>query len=97
MVRVSHLRMPPMLPNVCYQKKTMKPTTLRGLLYVIVLFLTPFGDKILPVLWANQWPTPQALIATSVMGIIAASIGLRAFLDGSLERSKSGNTQFIAK
>jgi hypothetical protein len=67
----------------------MKPTTLRALLYCIVAFLAPFGEKIVPILTSDKWPTPQSLVATVILGLAAAAIVLRAYVDGSAERAKN--------
>lgn len=76
----------------------MKPTTIRASLYAGVLFLTPFSEKLGPVLNNNQWPSPQSLIVCVLAGTVAALVGIRAYLDGSAERARSaGGTAFIAK
>jgi hypothetical protein len=71
----------------------MNSNKLKALLYCIVLFLTPFMDKVVPILFQNQWPTPQAVLGTSVMGLVAAAVGLRAYVDGSNERAKNEETK----
>lgn len=61
---------------------------LKAFLYGLALFLTPFSDKLIPILFSNEWPSLQMTIGCTLMGIIACSIGIRAYLDGSYERSK---------
>ena len=63
----------------------------KALLYAIPLFLTPFVDKLGNILLNGEWPTPPAVIGCTMLGIVGASIGLRAFFDGSYERRKSGS------
>lgn len=65
-----------------------KSTILRALLYALVLFLTPFADKVVPLLYNNQWPTAQVIVACAIVGLIAALIGVRAYFDGSAERAR---------
>ena len=60
-------------------------------LYGVALFLTPFVDKIAPILFQDQWPTVPKTIGCILLGTVACSIGLRAYFDGSYERSKNGN------
>ena len=69
-------------PNEIHYKAT---------LYGIVLFLTPFSDKIVPLLFQDKWPSPQTVVGCALLGIISASVGLRAYYDGSYERSKIVN------
>ena len=64
----------------------MKPTTFRAWLYAIPLFLTPFADKIVPILEGDKWPSPMRLVACAIVGLIASAIGLRAYYDGSYQR-----------
>lgn len=71
----------------------MKPTTLRCLLYAAILFLSPFGEKLGPVLQNNEWPTPQSILLCSLIGIVAALVGVRAYLDGSNERERMTRKQ----
>jgi hypothetical protein len=61
----------------------------KALLYAIPLFLTPFVDKLNTMLFEGKWPSIQAVIACTLLGICAAAIGLRAFFDGSYERKKA--------
>ena len=70
----------------------MKPTTIRAMLYCIALFLSPFTEKVVPVLNEGKWPLPQALLGTCIVGVVAAVIGLRAYLDGSAERARMSET-----
>ena len=63
----------------------------KAALYAIPLFLTPFVDKLGTLLLNGTWPTPQAVVGCTLLGVCAASIGLRAFFDGSYERRKSGS------
>ena len=73
----------------------------KALLYALPLFLTPFADKMGAMLLNGEWPSLPMCAGCTLLGLIAASIGLRAFYDGSYERSKpsgpTGQTQFIAK
>lgn len=62
----------------------------KALLYAIPLFLTPFVDKLGNVLLNGEWPTLPAVVGCGLLGVVAASIGLRAFFDGSYQRRKSG-------
>jgi hypothetical protein len=76
----------------------MKPTTLRALLYCSAAFLVPWTEKVVPILMDNKWPTPQSCIGVAILGLVAAIITGRAYIDGSVERAKpTGNTAFITK
>ena len=63
----------------------------KALLYAIPLFLTPFADKIISVLFTDKWPSWQMVMGCVILGTIASSLGLRMFFDGSYERSKALN------
>jgi len=63
----------------------------KAILYAIPLFLTPFADKIISVLFTDKWPSLQMVIGCMILGTIASSLGLRMYFDGSYERSKNGN------
>jgi hypothetical protein len=63
----------------------------KAILYAIPLFLTPFADKIISVLFTDKWPSLQMVAGCTILGIIASSLGLRMYFDGSYERSKNGN------
>lgn len=78
---------------------TLKPTTQRGVLYGLAAFLVPWTEKVVPVLMQNEWPTPQSCVASVILGVAAAVIALRAFIDGSVERGKpaKGVTEFVRK
>jgi hypothetical protein len=67
----------------------MKTTTIRCFLYAGILFMTPFAEKLSPVLSNNKWPTMQSLVLCALAGTIAAFIGVRAYIDGSFERAKT--------
>ena len=58
--------------------------------YGVALFFTPFADKIVPILFQDKWPSAPMTVGCSLLGIIAMSIGLRAYYDGSYERAKNG-------
>lgn len=58
--------------------------------YGVALFLSPFADKIVPILYQDKWPSLPMTAGCVLVGIIACSIGLRAYYDGSYERSKNG-------
>lgn len=60
----------------------------KAFLYGVPLFLTPFADKILPILFEDKWPSLPKLAGCTVLGVISCSIGLRAYFDGSYERGK---------
>ncbi len=51
--------------------------------------MTPFAEKLSPVLSNNKWPTMQSLVLCALAGTIAAFIGVRAYIDGSFERAKT--------
>ena len=79
-------------------KFLMTDITGKALLYAIPLFLTPFVDKLVDLLLNDQWPSLPKLVGCGLLGTVAASIGLRAFYDGSYQRAKSSpETTFIAK
>lgn len=59
-------------------------------LYAFALFLSPFADKIVPVLFDDKWPSAQMTMGCVILGTIAAAIGLRAYYDGSYERFRQG-------
>ena len=63
----------------------------KALLYAIPLFLTPFADKMGDLLLNGNWPSLPMVVGCTILGLIAASIGLRAFYDGSYQRNKDGN------
>lgn len=63
----------------------------KAFLYAVPLFLTPFADKIVAILFQDQWPSLPKIVGCAVLGTIATSLGLRMFYDGSYERSKNGN------
>ena len=63
----------------------------KAILYAIPLFLTPFADKIISVLFTDKWPSWQMVMGCVILGAISSSLGLRMFFDGSYERSKNGN------
>ena len=63
----------------------------KALLYAVPLFLAPFVDKLADLLLNDQWPSLPKLVGCSLLGAVSASIGLRAFFDGSYERRKSGS------
>jgi hypothetical protein len=67
----------------------MNPVTFRAILYAIPLFLGPFADKLVPLMWDGKWPTPQSFVASAVLGTVAVAIGLRAYYDGSAERART--------
>jgi hypothetical protein len=60
----------------------------KALLYAIPLFLAPFVDKLADLLLNDQWPSAPKLVGCALLGVVSASIGLRAYFDGSYERSK---------
>jgi len=62
----------------------------KAFLYGLALFLSPFADKIVPILFNNEWPSLPMTLGCSLLGTIQCSIGLRAYYDGSYERSKNG-------
>ena len=65
---------------------------LKAVLYAVPLFLTPFGDKIVAILFQDQWPSLPKVVGCSILGTIACCLGLRMYFDGSYERSKmNGN------
>ena len=63
---------------------------LKSGLYGFALFMTPFADKVIPILFADKWPSPQMTLGCAILGSIAASIGLKAYFDGSYERGRTG-------
>lgn len=73
-------------------KRAFNSVNGKAALYAIPLFLTPFSEKLGNLLWEGFWPTYPQLIACSIAGTIATCIGLRAFYDGSYERSKTNET-----
>ena len=64
---------------------------LKATLYAIPLFLTPFADKIVSILFLDKWPSLQMVVGCSILGLIAVALGLRAYFDGSYERQRYGN------
>ena len=69
----------------------------KALLYAIPLFLTPFADKIISVLFTDKWPSWQMVMGCVILGTIASSLGLRMYFDGSYERSKMNGSSTSAK
>lgn len=63
------------------------PTTFRAVLYFLIAFFAPFSDKIIAVLYANQWPSAQIVLGTCLSGTITGLIALRAYYDGSALRN----------
>lgn len=68
-----------------------KDIKIKATLYAIPLFLTPFADKIISILFKDQWPSPQMVLGCALLGTIASSLGLRMFFDGSYERWRNGS------
>lgn len=64
---------------------------LKAVLYAIPLLLTPFADKAVAIMLQNEWPTLPMMAGCAVLGVISAAIGLRAYFDGSYERSIKTN------
>ena len=64
----------------------------KALCYAVPLFLTPFVDKLGNALMNSEWPTCPQVIYCTLLGLIAMFIGLRAYFDGSYQRSKDENT-----
>ena len=62
----------------------------KAFLYGVALFLTPFTDKIIPILFEDKWPSVPMTVGCVILGVIATAIGIRAYYDGSYERSKNG-------
>ncbi len=62
--------------------------TFKAFLYAVALFLAPFAEKLVPILWEDSWPSAQKFAGCALTGLIATAIGLRAFYDGSVERTK---------
>ena len=58
----------------------------KAALYAIPLFLAPFVDKLADLLLNDQWPSLPKLVGCALLGTVSASIGLRAFFDGSYQR-----------
>ena len=69
------------------------PVILRATLYAVPLFLSPFADKLVDVLFKDEWPSPQKVVGCSIIGFIGMAIGLRAYFDGSAERLKQADSQ----
>jgi hypothetical protein len=67
----------------------------KAVLYAIPLFLTPFADKIISILFQDKWPSLPMIVGCTLLGIIATSLGLRMYFDGSYERSKNGNGKLL--
>ena len=70
-------------------KKIFSDINGKALLYAIPLFLTPFVDKMGDLMYNSFWPTYPQIVISAVVGIVQASVGLRAYYDGSYERSKT--------
>ena len=70
-------------------KKIFSDINGKALLYVIPLFLTPFIDKMGDLMYNGYWPTMPQIVISTLVGIAQASVGLRAYYDGSYERSKT--------
>ena len=68
--------------------KVFNMISAKALLYAIPLFLTPFIDKMGDLMYNGYWPTYPQIVISALVGIAQASVGLRAFYDGSYERSK---------
>jgi len=66
-------------------------------LYALALFLSPFADKLVPILMSDTWPSVPMTFGCIILGAIAASIGLRAYFDGSYERSKPDMAITVSK
>ncbi len=69
-----------------------KEIKVKAALYGIPLFLAPFADKIGAILFLDKWPSLPMVIGCTLLGIISACIGLRAYSDASYERARlNGN------
>ncbi len=62
--------------------------TAKAAMYAIPLFLTPFADGLKDLLTRGEWPTMPLVTYCAFLGTIQMCVGLRAFYDGSAERSK---------
>ncbi len=60
----------------------------KALLYGVPIFLAPFVDKLGDILFNSAWPSPQQIVGCCLLGTIQASIGLKAFYDGSYQKAK---------
>ena len=60
----------------------------KAALYGIPLFFGPFADKIGSILFQDKWPSIPMVVGCTLLGVISACIGLRAYTDGSYERGK---------
>jgi hypothetical protein len=70
---------------------------IKAALYGIPLFLAPFADKVGAILFQDKYPSIPMTIGCTLLGVISACIGLRAYTDGSYERSRpNGNGQSVA-
>ncbi len=67
----------------------MKSVAFKATLYAVPLFLAPFVDKIADLLFNDTWPTLPKLAGCALLGVVSMCIGLRAYFDGSYERSKT--------
>ena len=65
-----------------------KGTYGKAALYAIPLFLSPFADKIGPILTGDKWPSSQMVAFCTLIGTIATCIVILAYFDGSAERDK---------
>ena len=77
----------------------MKPSenACKAALYGIPLFLAPFVDKLAPMFFNDEWPSAPVFVGCILLGTVSCCIGLRAFYDGSYERSKTGDTVFMTR
>ncbi len=62
------------------------PVIYRASLYFIPIFLSPFVDKVVPILYSGEWPSRNMLAGCSIVGLVAGCITLRSFSDGSVQQ-----------
>jgi len=64
--------------------------TLRALLYVGIAMFTPLAALYVEAAASGCWPTLLELVAVGLTGIVNSLLALRAYFDGSAERSRNG-------
>lgn len=62
------------------------PVLYRTFLYGGAAFTVSLGDKLIPILARDQWPTPQRWVLAFLVAISTTLITLRAYSDGSSQR-----------
>lgn len=68
--------------------KALNASFQRLLLYAVIQACIVLGDKLVPILTEDKWPTPQGSVIILIAVIAAVATTIRAHIDGSHERQR---------